>query len=550
MISFVAVALSGYISALVIGLFAVGVVISWISNFGEREQPTWLWNSIVLGVLALFVIDGIVSGDWLLAAINFTCFILLGKLFNRRTAKDTFQIYLLSFLLFIASGVLNPGLSYAVVFPIYIVVLTLALLSLHLRHDLTDLREKSERIHGPDIALRHEEALLARGRLFRGRLFVGTAVLAIAAFLSSMVIFYLFPRLGFGFFVGKKRPGMSVAGFSDNVRLGSFGRIRNNYQVVMRVELPDEKGPRRLRLRGMSFDTYTGRGWVKGTRRRWQPRSVTRSGETLYLVGLRTSYDHRVQIYQEPLSSQVVFGEPKVVRVAVRDFREGMRDPNAPKILRDRSGDLFYKSPDSVAVSYTAYSDTIVPSVAELRKSKGVLPRTIVSRYTALPHMDGRIRQLAMAIVRGKETVYDRVVAIERHLKYNYRYSLRGGHDFRQPLVDFLFNKRYGHCEFFSTTMAVMLRQIGVPSRVVTGFYGGVWNRFGRYMAIRQNDAHAWVEVYFPGPGWVTFDPTPTGELLVPDESGTLGFMKSWLDALQLRWFKWVIEYDLQRQIR
>ena len=97
--------------------------------------------------------------------------------------------------------------------------------------------------------------------------------------------------------------------------------------------------------------------------------------------------------------------------------------------------------------------------------------------------------------------------------------------------------------------MAILARSIGVAARPVNGFYGGVWNHFGSYYAIRQADAHSWVEVYLPNAGWVTFDPTPAAERYVRGGSGLWADIDAWIDSLRLRWYKWVIEFDLDKQI-
>jgi len=112
-----------------------------------------------------------------------------------------------------------------------------------------------------------------------------------------------------------------------------------------------------------------------------------------------------------------------------------------------------------------------------------------------------------------------------------------------------LLNSKSGHCEYFASGMVVMLRSIGIPARMANGFHGGVWNEFGRYYAIRQADAHAWVEVYFPGYGWLTFEPTPASGALAPNQQDWATRIQSWMDSMKLQWFKWVIEYDLEKQV-
>jgi hypothetical protein len=100
--------------------------------------------------------------------------------------------------------------------------------------------------------------------------------------------------------------------------------------------------------------------------------------------------------------------------------------------------------------------------------------------------------------------------------------------------------------------MAMMLRELGIPTRNVTGFVGGTYNRFGKYYAVREGDAHSWLEAYLDeAHGWVTFDPTPTGaaQPLQP-MSGTYVYMRDLMEALSQRWNRYVVGYDIKTQSR
>jgi hypothetical protein len=101
--------------------------------------------------------------------------------------------------------------------------------------------------------------------------------------------------------------------------------------------------------------------------------------------------------------------------------------------------------------------------------------------------------------------------------------------------------------------MALMLRELGIPSRNVTGFVGGTYNRFGHYYAVREGDAHSWVEAYVedPRPGWQTFDPTPSaGAQPLQETTGVFVYLRDLVEALSQRWNRYVVGYDLRTQIR
>ncbi|HQK76916.1 MAG TPA: transglutaminase domain-containing protein, partial [Candidatus Hydrogenedentes bacterium] len=134
------------------------------------------------------------------------------------------------------------------------------------------------------------------------------------------------------------------------------------------------------------------------------------------------------------------------------------------------------------------------------------------------------------------------------YLNENLRYSLELGRQTDlDPLDEFLFERKTGNCEYFAAAMAVLLRAAGVPARVVNGFQRGEWNDVGRYFAVRQRDAHSWVEVYFPGAGWLTFDPSPRAAFDAQAFSVS-GRISQYFDALRMRWSRYVVDYNVGDQ--
>jgi transglutaminase-like putative cysteine protease len=173
-------------------------------------------------------------------------------------------------------------------------------------------------------------------------------------------------------------------------------------------------------------------------------------------------------------------------------------------------------------------------------------------RYLNVPQaIVGPIGDLARKWAGSATVDVEMARIIEDRLRTEYRYDLEspsGGAP--QPLLHFLFESRSGHCEFYSTAMAMLLRTLGVPTRNVTGFIGGTYNRFGNFYAVRQGDAHSWVEVYLNGRGWSRFDPTPPSSSAPRSEvTGMVAFLRDIIEAAAQRWSRHVIGYDLDQQI-
>jgi len=173
-------------------------------------------------------------------------------------------------------------------------------------------------------------------------------------------------------------------------------------------------------------------------------------------------------------------------------------------------------------------------------------------RYRELPaQLDPRIATMTRAVVQkfGARNGYDAARVIESYLRDSYGYTLDLKATGPDPLSDFLFNIRAGHCEYFATAMAVMLRTQGVATRVVNGFLPGEFNEAAGAFTVRQSDAHSWVEVYFPqSNSWVTFDPTPPAGRTSHVRGGLAGQLSKLSEALDLLWFQYVVGYDKQEQ--
>lgn len=593
-VAFFAVAASGQIGIVAPVGFVVAYVASllWRHDDVPRPRTAQIWTAALLASFLGLVIWSIDDGNWLLHALEFALLMTVSRLFQRRHAKDWLQLYALSFLLILVAAVIHPTLTFAVSFVIYAVLAIWSLVMLHIVRQIEiathsgpedDPAEKAKpsltprRIldvfqpwrwrrkplppatieEMPDGPVSPETLSWRQRELVRGSFLFATSVMAILVLAASMLFFFLFPRIGLGFFFARTRGGQAVTGFAEQVELGGFGRIKTSSEVVMRVVFPED--PDRLdepiRLRGMSFDHFDGRNWSRSEEPNW---TLHRLGQRHELPGAEPpkadEISWKARIYLEPLDieTRVLFHPAGTQSIEFVDSQyDGMRG-RRKRVEIGMSRDLTYRAPKEAALSYIV--EVVEPRSESARRkvlteAAGETPRWVTDRWLQLPpNLDPRFGRLASELMVGGNLT-ERVLALEAGLRRGWTYSLEGDQDNAAPLEDFLFGIKHGHCEYFATSMAVLLRTQGVPARIVNGYLGGERNDFGDYRMIKQGDAHAWVEVYFAGAGWQTFDPTPASGQFAPLVAGIAAAMRRLADSATLAWYTWIVEYDLERQV-
>jgi hypothetical protein len=227
------------------------------------------------------------------------------------------------------------------------------------------------------------------------------------------------------------------------------------------------------------------------------------------------------------------------------EFRRPMNAAGTqPHLFQDNAGDLFYQPVDIGDLHYIVRADADEPPAALLR-GRGQKYPNWVAADREVPGLDPRLVALAQQLGGGKDP-FDAVVAIEAYLSTRLGYTRELPGEVVDPIADFLFARKKGHCELFSSTMVLMLRSLGIPARNVTGYYGGQLTGAG-YYAVRAGDAHSWVEVFFPGVGFVQFDPTPAGERGSQLDTLWSRAVLLW-DMVQQRWRAFIVDYDLLSQ--
>jgi len=527
-------------------LVVVGYLASWFAEgriLGSARAPR-AWNVALVALLLVQIARVVLGASPVSVGVEFTAILQVSRLASRRSARDYQQITVLAFLHLVAATVLVSDLSYAFCFVGFVLAAPWALSLGHLRREIEG-NYLVEHRPGSGAAQVEVGRILASRRIVGPGFLAATAALSLPLFAITASIFVVFPRIGLGAFAGVGRTSTRLTGFSDSVELGGFGRIRSDPTVVIRVQLPPGVSrPPRLGTywRGTTFDRYDGRRW---SRTPAPGRVLLTDGRAQHLITRFSSRtDLRLRVFLEPIEPPVVFVPDRAVAIAIPPTYD-QAGVMSRVVDRNDGDELRYRDPSGVGLQYDVF---ISPTHEAPRAVEAA--RTNLAGYLQLPHLDPRVRALALRLTAGAATDADRTMRIARHLRERYGYTLDlPGTETDAPLEDFLFRRKKGHCEYFSTAMAVLLRSIGIPARNVSGFVGGDLNRYGDFYTVRQSDAHSWVEVWLGRElGWRTFDPTPAARAL-PPSSGLGEAIAEAVDALRLEWMQYVLSYGLPEQL-
>ncbi|HEV3471116.1 MAG TPA: DUF3488 and transglutaminase-like domain-containing protein, partial [Pyrinomonadaceae bacterium] len=564
-----ALMLAGGVGPALALVFAGVLAISWRLETAGRQLSQRAGMFVVLAALPVFYLDWRLQtaapdlAGRMLAGVaalaHFTLVLSSIKLCQVKADRDWLFLYLISFF----QVLLAAGLSLSPVFlaslGLYVFCSLLAVVCFELRRARAAAPPSESR-----LLVANEPRRLWRRRARRppeARLLwrLPAAALCLFALIAGLAlpVFFLAPRAGdSAWAMAGGTASTGYVGFSDRVTLGELGRLNQSNQLVMRVRVEGPEAARRTspRWRGVALDYFDGRRWYQSSNER---RAVLPSENNLFPLGTTEDLNRLTTqtFFVEPVDTPVLFAAPRAVAL------QGA----LAYVRRDPQDGLSSRPHTQERVTYRVYSDTVEPPAERLRDDRRPYPqaatpnlRLPVGKYLLWPDtFDPRVAELAQRVVReaGATNRYDMARAVEAHLNANahggaYSYSLLMRASGPDPLADFLFNVRSGHCEYFSTAMAVMLRTLGVPTRVVNGFQSGEYNAAADAYVVRQADAHSWVEVYFPdSDAWVAFDPTPVaGRPAGTSGEGLSGQLRRYADALELFWIQYVVTYDRQGQ--
>jgi transglutaminase-like putative cysteine protease len=539
---------SGELDRWIAGGVLVGLVLALLVPEGWHERQLLRRVGVVgpLGLLGL-QIGRLASGAELLpVAVEFAAGLQVVRLATRRGAAHDQQVIVLALMHLIAGTVLGGGLAYGLCFVGFLIVAPGALVLSHLRREVEGNYRQGARDR---TGLPVDVPRILRSRRVIGRPFLFfTCLLSVPIFVFTAALFVAFPRVGLSFLLLNHTRPERMVGFSDKVDLGGVGKLRTDPTVVLRVDIPDlpaEPPPRlALYLKGTAFDRYDGRTWSRS-----RPLDRVRAEQRGRAVRLQRFpdpiRDRKIEIDLEPIEPRVVFLPADAVALTLISPANVLLG-QVPELDFGAEGSLYYRTPEERGLRYE------VSLAGQDDAPRGEIPFAERARYLGVPtDLPQRVRDLGRSWAAGARDTLTQARMVEARLRADYRYDLEspsGAAD--NPLDHFLFVSRRGHCEFYSTAMAIVLRSLGVPTRNVTGFIGGTYNRFSGTYAVRQGDAHSWVEAYIDGIGWTRFDPTPPASSAPRSEiHGIFATLRDLVEAMSQRWDQHVVGYDLKQQL-
>ena len=539
--AFLAVAIAGVLSPVLILLPGCLIIASWFLDTARVRQllPEWAWRSIILSYLPIYFLDyRYLSKSLLLSTLHLLIFLLVLRLITHDEDRAFLHELLACCGSLLIAAALTTELIFVICLMLFVTFAAGSLLLFDMKRCGADALKSgaiqpvvvSERLKGTGYELYTGFPSATAVAL--------TLVLAAAVILLAVPFFFLFPRAFPGVSFPPSGHPVALSGFSETVALGAIGRIKESGEPVMKVRVDSAPArlPPDLKWRGIALDRFDGRSWSRSSKERF--RIPTQAG-FFKLQEYTQGPELLVQTFLlEPIVTDVVFGSHRMLAVS----------GDLGWLERDASENVFSRTPRDAQVRYSVVSDITRLDPLHIAGSHGPPPDDIRACCLQLPAIDPRIGVLANRVTESADTPYEKALLLEAHLRSAYGYSLdlKGTPDHPDPVAMFLFDIRRGHCEYFASAMAVMLRRLGIPSRLINGFRSGEYNRLSGHWTVRQYNAHSWVEAWFAGVGWVAFDPTP-GE---PEgrRSFFLQAAAGVFDALDLWWTDDVVNYDLRKQ--
>lgn len=481
---------------LVAGLIA-GI---WQDRRGSWQLKPWMQNIAIVPVFLFYALQ-FSRANPAQPVVSVLAIMLAVRLGGEKSVRYSLQIHALSMFCLASSSLFDLSPVFLLYLGVLLFLVALALVLLTFQN-----QDSAMTVTMPDLK----------------RIVLSGLLMPALAVPLLLFFFPIMPRTQLPLWHFLSPPATRTTGYADTVEPGSQSSIAESRTLAFRAEMP-QLPPSQLYWRGTVFNRTDGIKWT---------RSLQIPSEQPEMSGQKVTQ----VIYPEPSASRILFALDRPAKLDLR--------------LVKRSPDGVFESGGAIAkrLSYRVDSQT-----------SGMVPqRNAVNRqiYLQLPEqLSPRITTLAMTAARNGADDRARVDFLEGYFRNGgYRYSTRDLVTGDRALEQFLFEKKQGHCEFFASTFALLLRAAGVPCRLVGGYLGGEYNQLGGYYLVTDDKAHVWVEAYIEGRGWQRIDPSSfaanAGDVWkAPVEHSIRLRITQALDSLNHTWNRSVITYDLEQQI-
>ncbi len=487
-----------------IALWVQIILVAGLMTGMLRSRIHWNQTAHRLAVLVILVAVVVSSSQLTMAEValplvQVLCVLLAARLASEKTPRNMLQTFVLALTLLAASSLLTLDMIYLAYLALMILMLSTSLVLLSFVH--------------VDPAIQLPVQAFKGLRVFLLAIPATTLVLMVA-------LFFILPRTPTPLWNIVGQEGTAAAGMSDQVRPGSFSDLASTGEVAFRAETA-ELPAQQLYWRGIVLDQLDDQIWRRSSR---PPREQFKAGG---------GAGQEVVIYAEPKADHYLIALDRSDRlqgVSHRSEADGV-------FVRQRQD---YKRTNYRAVGWPQ-------GVATLNDA--------VEIYLAVPEtLSPQVRQVAADISSENHGFAELVAGLEAFfLRQQLSYSADNLPQTDTPLATFLFDSRRGYCEHFASAFAVMLRLMDVPARLVGGYLGGTYNRFGKFYLVTEDRAHVWVEALNDKDEWVRIDPSRlafNADQAFSAVASGRSYLQSLADALFHSWTRRVLNYDVQQQFQ
>ncbi|WP_224248941.1 transglutaminase TgpA family protein [Hyalangium gracile] len=510
--AFGSMVVSGQLPVWTVAAFALSLVFALLGwrVFAKRAKATAVLLLGMAGLLGFSVYVG--QLDLVVAACSFAGLIAGHRMLSTPEARTDGQVQLAG-LLMVAGG---AALSGELIFAVFLVAFCVfASLSMGLAVVEAAVPE------GEPLPVRSVVRPLSVGLLF--------------AVSGAVAFFILFPRLNWNVAARRASPGLgATTGLSDTVRLGGAGTLKSNPRVVLRAHITPDPGVDQLGSYWVArtYDTFDGQEWtsVGGPKRSRQRVTLRPGGESSLhqRIELLPAYGARTLVALET---------PTRMGNAVAHTASGNRRTS---LMELGGGEVRFVD---AGLGYSYEATSLPPEEDASTK----MTEAELGQLLALPdRLDPRVAELARTVLDGEKEPLAAARKLSSWLQREYAYTLELQGDVEDPLADFLFVRKAGHCEHFATALTLMLRTQGFSARLASGFFGG--ERSDEDYILRAGDAHAWTHVLVPDRGFVTVDATPPGNR-ASQSMAALQLLTGLYETLESHWRSAVVDFSLRDQM-